>query len=272
MFTGDYPVTALGTGGQCNLFVWKEYRVAPILEVSGLSKRFGKVVTAENLTFSVERGTALGIVGPNGAGKSTLLSLITGVLNPDAGTIVFDGTDITGSSAAARTKAGVARSFQIPRPFIDMTVFENVYVGATFGAGKHGQAGYDAAARALEITGLIQVADRPAGQLRLLDRKRLELARALATDPTLILLDEIAGGLTERELPPLIELIRNLRDSGVTVVWIEHIVHALTAVVDQLMCLAFGKVLAIGDPHEVMRSPEVIEVYLGSTFDLGEVS
>lgn len=246
--------------------------MAPILEVSGLSKRFGKVVTAEDLAFTVERGTALGIVGPNGAGKSTLLSLITGVLKADAGTIVFDGHDISGYSAAHRTQAGIARSFQIPRPFIDMTVFENVFVGASFGAGKNGQAGYDAAAAALDITGLMHLADTPAGQLRLLDRKRLELARALATDPSLILLDEIAGGLTERELPPLIELIRNLRDSGVTVVWIEHIVHALTAVVDELMCLAFGRVLAIGDPHEVMKSPEVIEVYLGSTFDLGEAS
>jgi branched-chain amino acid transport system ATP-binding protein len=246
--------------------------MAPILEVSGLSKRFGKVVTAENLSFSVERGTALGIVGPNGAGKSTLLSLITGVLNPDAGSIAFDGVDITKASAAQRTKAGIARSFQIPRPFIDMTVFENVYVGSAFGASKHGQSGYDAAAHALDMTGLRHLADKPAGQLRLLDRKRLELARALATNPSLILLDEIAGGLTERELPPLIELIRDLRDSGVTVVWIEHIVHALTAVVDELMCLALGKVLAIGDPHEVMKSPEVIEVYLGSTFVLGEAS
>ena len=246
--------------------------MAPILEVSGLSKRFGKVVTAEDVSFVVEQGTALGIVGPNGAGKSTLLSLITGVLKPDAGRIVFNGSDITGFSAARRTQSGIARSFQIPRPFVDMTVFENVYVGAAFGAGKNGQPGYDAAAQALDVTGLMALADKPAGQLRLLDRKRLELARALATDPTLILLDEIAGGLTERELPPLVELIRGLRDSGVTVVWIEHIVHALTAVVDQLMCLAFGKVLAIGDPHEVMKSPEVIEVYLGSTFDVEEAS
>ena len=246
--------------------------MSPILEVSGLSKRFGKVVTAENLSFSVEQGSALGIVGPNGAGKSTLLSLITGVLNPDAGTIVYDGTDITRLSAGARSEAGIGRSFQIPRPFVDMTVFENVYVGAAFGGDSHGQAGYDTAAEALEITGLLPLADVPAGQLRLLDRKRLELARALATEPRLILLDEIAGGLTEKELPPLIEMIKGLKESGVTVIWIEHIVHALLAVVDDLMCLAMGKVLAIGDPHEVMRSPEVIEVYLGSTFDMGEVS
>jgi len=246
--------------------------VSPILEVSGLSKRFGKVVTAEDLSFSLEQGSALGIVGPNGAGKSTLLSMITGVLAPDAGSITYDGRDITRFSPGARSEAGIARSFQIPRPFVDMTVFENVYVGAAFGGDHRGQAGYDSAAHALDITGLLPLADVPAGQLRLLDRKRLELARALATEPRLILLDEIAGGLTEKELPPLIELIRGLKDSGVTVIWIEHIVHALLAVVDELMCLAFGKVLAIGDPHEVMRSPEVIEVYLGSTFDMGEAS
>ncbi len=246
--------------------------MSPILEVNGLSKRFGKVITAEDVSFAVEQGTALGIVGPNGAGKSTLLSLITGVLPSDAGIISFDGRDITGLSAGARSELGIARSFQIPRPFVDMTVFENVYVGAAFGGQSHGQAGYDTAAEALEITGMLAMSDVPAGQLRLLDRKRLELARALATSPRLILLDEIAGGLTEKELPPLIEMIKGLRDSGVTVVWIEHIVHALLAVVDDLMCLAFGKVLAIGDPQEVMRSPEVIEVYLGSTFDMGEVS
>jgi branched-chain amino acid transport system ATP-binding protein len=246
--------------------------MSPILEVEGLSKRFGKVVTADDVTFSVERGTALGIVGPNGAGKSTLLSLISGVLQPDAGVIRYDGKDISSTSAGARSTLGIARSFQIPRPFVDMTVFENVYVGAAFGGRTTGQAGYDQAAEALEIAGLSHLANIPAGQLRLLDRKRLELARALATQPQLILLDEIAGGLTEKELPPLIEMIRGLRDSGVTVIWIEHIVHALLAVVDDLMCLAFGQVLAKGDPHTVMKSPQVIEVYLGSTFDLGEAA
>jgi branched-chain amino acid transport system ATP-binding protein len=194
--------------------------MSPILEVEGLSKRFGKVVTADDVTFSVERGTALGIVGPNGAGKSTLLSLIGGVLPPDAGAIRFDGKDITRLPAGARSTLGIARSFQIPRPFVDMTVFENVFVGAAFGGKTGGQAGYDQAAEALEIAGLTHLANVPAGQLRLLDRKRLELARALATEPSLILLDEIAGGLTEKELPPLIELIRGLRDSGVTVIWI----------------------------------------------------
>jgi branched-chain amino acid transport system ATP-binding protein len=246
--------------------------MSPILEISGLSKRFGKVVTADDLTFAVEQGSALGIVGPNGAGKSTLLSLITGVLAPDGGAVVFDGTDITRASAGARSEMGIARTFQIPRPFVDMTVFENVYVGAAFGGTSAGQAGYDTAAEALEVSGLAHLSNVPAGQLRLLDRKRLELARALATKPRLMLLDEIAGGLTEKELPPLIEMVRGLKEAGVTVIWIEHIVHALLAVVDELMCLAFGSILAIGEPREVMASPEVIEVYLGSTFDLGEAA
>ncbi len=242
--------------------------MSAILEVEGLSKRFGKVVTAEDLTFEVERGRALGIVGPNGAGKSTLLSLITGVLPADAGRIRFAGEDITKASAGRRSELGIARTFQIPRPFTTMTVFENVFVGAAFGGRTAGQAGYEAAAEALEITGLGHLANTPAGALRLLDRKRLELARALATRPDLVLLDEIAGGLTEKELPPLIEMLKGLREAGVTLVWIEHIVHALLAVVDDLMCLAFGTILASGIPQEVMASPEVIEVYLGSTFDV----
>lgn len=244
--------------------------MSDILTVTGISKRFGRVVIADDVSFSVPAGSALGVVGPNGAGKSTLLSLISGVLPVDGGKITFDGRDVTKTPAGSRSEMGIARSFQIPRPFVDMTVFENVLVGAAFGGKGRGQAGYTMAAEALEITGLTHLANVPAGQLRLLDRKRLELARALATKPKLILLDEIAGGLTEKELPPLIDMIKGLKDAGVTVVWIEHIVHALLAVVDQLMCLAFGRILAIGDPREVMQSPEVVEVYLGSAFDLGE--
>lgn len=243
-----------------------------MLTITALSKRFGKVVTADEITVEVADGTALGVVGPNGAGKSTLLSLITGVLPPDGGTITFEGQDITGLSAARRASLGIARSFQIPRPFTDMTVFENAYVGATFAGGNHGQAGYDTAAEALEITGLLHLANTPAGKLRLLDRKRLELARALATEPKLLLLDEIAGGLTEKELPPLIEMIGNLKEAGVTIIWIEHIVHALLEVVDELMCLAIGKVLAIGEPREVMAHPDVVATYLGSAVDIGDVA
>jgi branched-chain amino acid transport system ATP-binding protein len=242
----------------------------PLLSVRGLSKQFGRVITAEDLTFDVHQGEALGIVGPNGAGKSTLLNLIGGVIEPDSGSLMFDGQDITRLGAAERAKSGIGRSFQIPRPFTGMTVFENVYVGASFAGDTRGQAGYERSYQALETTGLLHLAEHRAGQLRLLDRKRLELARALATKPKLILLDEIAGGLTEREIPQLVETIRQLVASGVTVVWIEHIVHALVSAVDRLMCLAEGRILAIGDPSEVMKSPEVIEVYLGSTMATAE--
>jgi branched-chain amino acid transport system ATP-binding protein len=239
-----------------------------LLQVSGLSKRFGTLVTAADVTFTVAPGEALGIVGPNGAGKSTLLNLVSGVLRPDAGSVSFDGRDISRLGPADRCRAGIGRSYQVPRPFAGMTVFENVFVAATFGGGRHGQVGYDAARAALDRAGLLHRANERAGGLRLLDRKRLELARALATGPRLILLDEIAGGLTDREVPALVDTIRGLRAAGVAVVWIEHIVHALVAVVDRLMCLAAGRVLALGDPREVLRDPRVIDVYLGSTFDV----
>lgn len=239
-----------------------------VLEVRGLAKRFGQVVTAAEVGFAVAAGEAVGVVGPNGAGKSTLLNLVTGVVRPDSGTVHLGGADITGLDAAARCRAGIGRSYQIPRPFSGLTVFENVFVAATFGGGDHGQAGYDAAGQALDRTGLLPLANQRAGTLRLLDRKRLELARALATRPRLLLLDEIAGGLTDREAPELVELIGSLRSAGLAVVWIEHIVHALVAVVDRLLCLAAGRVLAIGEPRAVLRDPRVVEVYLGSTFDL----
>lgn len=238
-----------------------------MLEVSGVHKRFGRVVTAADVSFDVAAGTALGIVGPNGAGKSSMLNLVNGTLRVDAGTIRLDGRDVTSLSAARRAALGVGRSFQVPRPFAQMTVFENVLVGARFAGGQRGKAAHVQAYDALVTTGLAPLAERQAGSLRLLDRKRLEMARALATGPRLILLDEIAGGLTEQELPALVEVIGGLRDAGLAVVWIEHIVHALTAVVDRLMCLAAGEVVAIGDPVEVMRDPRVVEVYLGSSPD-----
>ncbi|TQL66269.1 amino acid/amide ABC transporter ATP-binding protein 1 (HAAT family) [Nocardioides albertanoniae] len=235
-----------------------------LLDADGLAKSFGQVVTARSVSFHVAAGEALGIVGPNGAGKSTLLNLITGALPVDAGRIGFDGADITRAPAAHRTAMGIGRTFQIPRPFEGMTVFENALVGSTFGAGLRRRAADAQAWEALETAGLTHVANAPAGSLRLLDRKRLELARALATRPRLLLLDEIAGGLTEHELPALISTVAAIRDGGTGVIWIEHIVHALLQVVDRLMCLAQGDVVATGDPREVMASDAVASVYLGS--------
>jgi branched-chain amino acid transport system ATP-binding protein len=242
-----------------------------LLEVTGVAKSFGHVVTARDVSFAVDRGQALGVVGPNGAGKSTLLSMVTGTLPVDAGRIRYDGHDVTRASAADRSARGIGRTFQVPRPFGGLTVFENALVGASFG-GRAGRQATSQAWEALDVSGLGHLANTQAGALRLLDRKRLELARALATKPQLLLLDEIAGGLTDRELPALIELIRTIRDNGMAVVWIEHIVHALLQVVDELMCLALGDVVASGDPHTVMASPQVAAVYLGSDPDQREVS
>ena len=237
----------------------------PLLEVRGLAKRFGHVVTARDVSFDVAAGEVLGVVGPNGAGKSTLLDMVAGTVRADAGSVRLDGQEIGGLKAARRTVLGVGRSYQVPRPFAGMTVFENVLVGARFGAGLRASASFDATRQALAVAGLLDLADEPAGRLRLLDRKRLELARALATSPRVILLDEIAGGLNDQELPQLLEVIGDLRSAGLAVVWIEHIVHALLQVVDRLMCLALGDVVAIGEPREVIAHPRVVEVYLGAT-------
>ncbi|MET1037863.1 MAG: ABC transporter ATP-binding protein [Aeromicrobium sp.] len=238
--------------------------LSPLMRADGLAKRFGRVTTANSVSFHVSAGEVLGVVGPNGAGKSTLLDLVNGRQRPDAGTIHFDDQDVTSLDASARGVRGIARTHQIPRPFGGLTVFENVLVGATFAGRARRHAAYEQAHAAIETAGLTHVENVEAGSLRLLDRKRLELARALATSPRLLLLDEIAGGLTDRELPELIEVIARLRDSGMAIIWIEHIVHALLQVVDRLMCLAMGDVVATGDPQTVMRSPEVTEVYLGS--------
>jgi branched-chain amino acid transport system ATP-binding protein len=219
----------------------------------------------DDLSISVNYGEALGIVGPNGAGKTTWFNLITGAVHADAGKVVFEGKEITHVARHDRCRQGIGRTFQIPKPFVGMTVFENVLVGATHGRGMAERASYDRCMEVLELTGLIKKVNLLAGSLTLLDRKRLELARALATDPKLLLLDEIAGGLTDSEVQDLIEEIKKLRATGITIVWIEHIVHALLAVVDRISVIQFGRNLCEGEPHEVMNSPEVQACYMGGT-------
>jgi branched-chain amino acid transport system ATP-binding protein len=205
----------------------------------------------------------VGIIGPNGAGKTTLFNLIGGALKPDAGGILLEGRDITHDPPHRRALAGIGRSFQIPHPFAQMTVFENLLVAATHGRGRSEQGAAEDCAKILEETGLLRAANRRGGTLPLLDRKRLELARALALRPRLLLLDEIAGGLTEAECANLIDTIRRIRTSGVTVVWIEHVVHALLAVAERLIVLDFGRKIAEGPPREVMDSAQVREIYMG---------
>jgi branched-chain amino acid transport system ATP-binding protein len=234
-----------------------------VLTLQGVSKRFGAVVAADRVDLSVAAGEALGIIGANGAGKSSLFNLVTGILKPDAGTIALDGRDITRDSVRQRCRAGIGRSFQIPQPFEGLSVYENLLAAATFGGGiGHGEAA-DHCGAILERTGLIDRANVVAGRLRLLDRKRLELARALASAPRVLLLDEIAGGLTEAEVHELVQLIRALNAGGMTIVWIEHIVHALLSVVSRLIVLEFGRKIAEGEPHAVMAEPEVQRSYLG---------
>ncbi len=237
--------------------------MSALLSVSGLSKSFGAVVVADATSFDVEEGAAIGILGPNGAGKTSLFNLITGALRPDGGRIDFGDQDITASSAAKRCKMGIARSFQVPQPFGGMTVFENALVGATQGAGLSGHEAEGHVVSVLEDTGLMAKANVRAGSLTLLERKRLEMARALAAKPKLLLLDEIAGGLTDAECVALIDTIKRVHAGGTTIIWIEHVVHALLAVVQRLVVFDFGRKIAEGEPKAIMDSPEVKEIYLG---------
>jgi branched-chain amino acid transport system ATP-binding protein len=234
-----------------------------LLRLDGLTKRFASLVVVDDLSFSLAPGEALGIVGPNGAGKTTTLNLVAGDLRPSAGTVVFDGVDITRLPSHERSRAGIARTAQIPRPFDGLTVFENVLVAASYGGRHRRRAAIDAAVEALERTALIGKANVAARDLTLLQRKRLELSRALATRPRLLLLDEIAGGLTEAEVHELVAMIDSIHADGLTIVWIEHIVHALLSVVDRMLAMDYGRLLIDGDPHEVMRSEQVQAVYMG---------
>jgi len=234
--------------------------MAPLLELRGVSKAFGQVVVADDLSYKLEKGEVLGVVGPNGAGKTSMLNLISGNLRPDSGRILLDGREITSMPAHARARAGIGRTFQIPRPFSGMTVFENVLVGAAL---LRRAERLERCVEALTLAGLMPRANAIAGSLTLLDRKRLDLARALAMRPRLLMLDEIAGGLTEAEVQVLIGTIRGLKAEGLSIIWIEHIVQALVSVVDRLMATNYGRKVLEGEPRAVMADPEVQSVYLG---------
>ena len=235
----------------------------PLLSLKDLSRSFGALTVADAISLDVPEGQALGVIGPNGAGKTSLFNLITGTLSSDSGSICYQQRDITRVGAAERCRAGIARSFQIPQPFAAMSVFENVLVGAMHGAGLSRAHSYEITLDVLERTGLAKRANDAAGKLTLLERKRLELSRALAARPSILLLDEIAGGLTERECHSLIETIQAIGKSGVTIIWIEHIVHAVLAVVERLVVIDFGQLIADGNPEQVMQSDLVKEIYMG---------
>lgn len=233
-----------------------------------LGRRFGRVVIAEDLSFAIDAGATVGIVGPNGAGKTSLFGLISGDLTPGAGQVRLDGRTINRLDSAARCRLGIGRTYQVPRPFTDMTVFENVLVAAQQGGGLRRKASYAAAVNALDRTGIAADANTPAGRLGLLARKRLEIARALATGPRLLLLDEVAGGLTDPEVTVLVEIVRAINAEGTAVIWIEHVVRALTSLVSRMTCLYGGEFIGDGTPAEVLANPRVREIYFGSDPDL----
>jgi branched-chain amino acid transport system ATP-binding protein len=241
----------------------------PLLELAGVSKRFGSIVVADSLSLSIRGGDAVGIVGPNGAGKTSLFSLISGDLSPNSGEVTFEGRPVTRLVTAERCRLGIARTYQVPRSFEHMTVFENVLVAAHRGGGMRGREASRLAAGVLEETDLRDEANWPASRLGLVQRKRLELARALGSKPRLLLLDEVAAGLTEPEVAGLVEVVRRIRDQGVAVIWVEHVVRALVGMVERLICLAGGRFIADGEPRAVLSSPAVKEVFLGTSY--GEV-
>lgn len=238
-----------------------------ILKVNNLTKEFGRLRAVDELSFDVKEGEILGVIGPNGAGKTTVFNLLTGVFKPDEGNILFKGKDITEDPPAKRCHQGIGRTYQIPRPFDKMTVFENLLVGAVHGGKMSEKHGRDRVYDILDLIGLSRAKDDFAGGLPLLDRKRLELGRALATQPDLILLDEVAGGLTEKEAEEVLETVKKIWKKGVTIVWIEHLLMMMSEGVDRLLVISQGSWLNCGDPKEVMNSDEVQECYLGAEED-----
>lgn len=240
----------------------------PILETRGLGKRFGSLDAVSDVSFSVNQGEILGVIGPNGAGKSTFINLVTGHIKPSSGTVLIDGKDMTGKAPWDIARAGVARTFQIVKPFNGMTVRQNIAVGIMYE--PHGtnrlSLALEEAESIVQQVGLAGSADRMPGELSTADIRRLEFAKALATKPRLLLLDEVMAGLRPNEIGPSLDLIQQLKKQGTTVIVVEHVMKAIVAVSDRVLVLAQGKVLMQGDPHDVLADPRVIEVYLGHRY------
>jgi branched-chain amino acid transport system ATP-binding protein len=234
-----------------------------LLRLESVSKSYGALKVVDTISLAVAEGETLGVIGPNGAGKTTLFNLISGDTRVDSGSVLFAGEDLTRRAPHQRCRLGIGRSYQIPQPFGALSVFENLLVAASFGGGLSERVAHPLCVDVLAQSGLLARANQLAGTLTLLDRKRLELARALATQPRLLLLDEIAGGLTEHEARELVDEIRAIRARGVTMIWIEHVVHALLAVADRLFVIHNGQELAQGKPQEVVNDTAVKRVYLG---------
>ncbi|MCL4488684.1 MAG: ABC transporter ATP-binding protein [Chloroflexi bacterium] len=235
----------------------------PILSVSGVKKHFGGIQALNRIDFDLPAGAIMGLMGPNGAGKTTLVNIICGSYKPDAGTIKFKGADITGCSPHSSCHHGIARTFQIPQPFKTLTAQQNVTVAAMFGKGLGKAAAEKQALEVLKSTDLLDRKDTLARDMSTITLKRLEVARALATDPSLLLVDEVAAGLNESELPRMLEILAAIRARGVTIILIEHIMKVMREAVDNILVLNEGQTIAFGRPEEVMRNKQVVECYLG---------
>lgn len=237
--------------------------MSAILTVKDLGISFGSNHVLKSVNFELGEGEVLGVIGPNGAGKTVMLNILTGILKPTKGTIEFEGAEISGQDITQRCHGGIGRTFQVPRPFEKMTVFENIMVGGVFGAGMTEK---QAKVKALEVAETIGLSDKLelfAGKLGLLDRKRLEIGRALATEPKILLLDEVGGGLTESEVGLIIDLVKTVKKQGVSVIWIEHIIRTMLEGTDRVLLLADGVDVICGKPLDVMNSKEVSQVYMG---------
>ncbi len=239
------------------------------LRVEGVGMRFGGLWALSDVSFEVQRGTILGMIGPNGSGKTTMMNIISGVYKPTNGRVMYDGKRIADVPTHDVCHSGIARTFQVVKPFANLTVRENVAVGAMYGRLGSKRSGHDAFERTdelLDFIGLARVADRPASDLTIADRKRLEVAKALALDPELLLLDEVMAGLNASEVDEALGLLRTVNERGVTLIVVEHLMKAIMSISKRIVVLAEGKKITEGTPDEVTSSPEVIEAYLGSRF------
>ena len=235
----------------------------PILSINGVSKRFGGLLAVNDISFNLTKGEIMGLMGPNGAGKTTLVNVICGFYKPDTGRIRFKDRDLTRLSAHQVCHLGIARTYQIPQPFGELTVLQNAIVAGMFGRGISQSAARGEAPKVLELTDLSDKKDVLAKDMATIALKRLEVARALATDPTVLLVDEAAAGLNETELPRMLEILENIRQTGITIILIEHVMKVMREAVDRILVMDEGATIASGTPEEVMKDKRVIECYLG---------